>query len=79
MPLTLDEIRPDELAPERFDLTFLHTLERLDSQGHAIEQGSLKIVLETRPLPEPLARELRERVPEHFKDNFLGLIVLPGI
>jgi tetratricopeptide (TPR) repeat protein len=76
--LSLDEIRPDQLAPQNLNTLFCFTMERLDGQGAAIRRQSRSIVLETRSIPEPLLAELTTRLPDHFNENFGALIVQPN-
>ena len=77
VPLRLDEIKPERLALDSPDRLLLHTMERLDSQGQAIEQHSTSIILKTRSIPEPLVIALSNRLPDRFRENFREVLVRP--
>ncbi len=75
VPLRLEEIDTAQLAPEKLDEIFPHTMERLDAQGTSIREKSQSMVLSTRLAPALLIKELSARLPERFKENFCALIV----
>ncbi len=75
--LRLDAVEPGQLVPANLDALFVSTMERLDAQGQLSRRKSTSIRLQTRALPEPLAQELKSRLPQRFEQTFRDLIVLP--
>ena len=73
--LSLDEVQPSQLTPDKFDALFRNALERIDAQGTMITTHSSSILLLCRPAPEPLLVLIKNRLPNLFADNFRALIV----
>jgi WD40 repeat protein len=76
-PLNIEEIQLDKLDLDALEILFSQTLERLDAQGAAIHQKGTSILLNTRRIPEVLAADVKNRLPERFKESFNELIRTP--
>lgn len=74
-PLDLEQVQPGELVPQNLDEILCRTMRRLDAQGQALNNKSLSLKVEYRPLPDELAAEIKTRLPEHFRESFRALIV----
>lgn len=74
-PLNLPFVELNQLAPQNLDHVFKVTMERLDSQGSAIQRKSLSISTPVRSMPAGLLWELTQRVPQYLEESFRTLIV----
>jgi tetratricopeptide (TPR) repeat protein len=74
-PPVLDKVLPEQL--DHLDLLFQQTMQQLDAEGQAIEEGNTSLNLHTRNLPPALLKELNDKLPDLLNKNFQSLIITP--
>lgn len=77
VPLNLEGIKNDQLDLEGIEILFRHMLERLYVQGVAIQREGKSIPLNTGPIPGALVAEIKNLLPQRFKQNFDELLRTP--
>src|SRR5215469_6273306 len=75
--LDLPPTHRGQLVPENLDALFITTLERLDAQGAAIQQGGLSIQLQCRTIPAQLLSELNSHLPRRLEETIRVVLVKP--